>query len=82
MSEQPTPTDDTTRALLILLADRINAVNPNEPMTERDRLDLCAELTDGDEPHHSTLRALSVEPYCTGTRAEYAARLRARAGAR
>jgi hypothetical protein len=82
MSEQPTPTDDTTRALLILLADRINAVNPNEPMTEEARLDLCAELTDGDEPHHSTLRGLSYEPHRTSTRAEYAARLRTRAGVR
>ena len=74
--------DDALRALLILMADRILAINPNAPMTEAARLTLCLEITDGDEPHHSALRALSVEPYCTGTRAEYAARLRTRAGAR
>jgi hypothetical protein len=74
--------DDALRALLILLADRLTAVDPDEPMTEAARLDLCAELTDQTEPDYSTLRALSVEPYCTGTRSAYAARLRTRAGVR
>jgi hypothetical protein len=81
MSKQQ-PLDDNLRALLILLADRINAVRPTEPMTEADRLALCHELTDGDEPHYSALLALTVEPYCTGTRAAYAARQRQRAGVR
>jgi hypothetical protein len=80
MSEQPL--DDNLSALLILLADRIAAIDPDDPMTETARLRMCAELTDEEEPHYSALRALTVEPYCTGTRAAYAARLRQRAGVR
>jgi hypothetical protein len=80
MSQQPL--DDNLRALLILCADRIAAIDPDEPMTEEARLHMCAELTDEEEPQYSALRALSVEPYCTGSRAAYAARLRQRAGVR
>ncbi|MFF3310503.1 hypothetical protein [Streptomyces sp. NPDC002952] len=83
MSEQPTTAlqADTAavRALLLTLADRLTNENPDEPITETDRLALCHELTRGDEPLHSALRAASVEPHATGTRGAYAERLKHRA---
>ena len=78
-TEQPSAVPDDVRALAITLADRLDNEDPDLPITVADRLALCYELTRGDEPHYSALRKVSDEPWQVSTRAEYAARLRARA---
>ncbi|MFF3884058.1 hypothetical protein [Streptomyces sp. NPDC001914] len=80
MSESPL--DNAVRTLAILLADRIAAVTPNEPMTEAARIELCAELADGEQSLYSQLLAATVVPRQTGTRALYAAALRRQVGVR
>ncbi|MEU4168888.1 hypothetical protein AB0F46_18670 [Streptomyces sp. NPDC026665] len=74
--------DDTVRALAILLADRIEADRPGEPMAEVARIELCAELADGEQPLYGQLLAATVVPRQTGTRALYAAALRRQVGVR
>lgn len=85
--DQHTPQQDTghseaVRNLLINMADLLDHNEPAEPITEADRLRLCYELTHGDEPLYSQLRAQSAESYRASTRGEYAGRLRTKAGVR
>ncbi|NUS83689.1 MAG: hypothetical protein HOY75_13320 [Streptomyces sp.] len=85
--DQPTPphNDDQSealRALLINMADLLHHNEPADPITEADRLRLCHELTHGDEPLYSQLRARSAESYRASTRGQYAGRLRTKAGVR
>jgi hypothetical protein len=82
MSERDqTPVVDEAglRALLILMADRLAAEEPDEPMTEGVRLQLADELTEGEDPQRSALLARSILAAPGGTRSEYAQLLRTRA---
>jgi hypothetical protein len=72
--------DDNVRPLAILAADRIEADRPAEPMTETDRIALCAELTAREQPLYERLLAATVVPRQTGSRALYAAALRQQVG--
>lgn len=80
----PIPADqsEAVRALLITMADRLTHDEPGDPITEADRLALCRELTQGDEPLYSLLRARSAERWRVSTRGQYADRLRAKASVR
>jgi hypothetical protein len=79
MSEQPSLDEAGLRALLILMADRLAAEEPDEPMTESSRLDLARQLTEGEDPEHAVLLARTVFVAPGATRARYAQLLRAEA---
>ncbi|WP_406365244.1 hypothetical protein [Streptomyces sp. NBC_00645] len=78
MNQQPTTINEAgLRALLIGLADRLAAEDPDEPMTDRSRLDLARQLTEGKDPQHSALLARTVHRAPGATRSQYAQLLRA-----
>jgi len=80
MSEQPTAIGEASlRALLILMADRLAAEEPHEPMAEGSRLQLAHELTEGEDPQRSALLARSILAAPGATRSEYAQLLRTQA---
>jgi hypothetical protein len=78
MSEQPSILDEAAlRALIILMADRLVAEDPDDPMTERARLDLAHHVTADAGPLHEALLARTVILAPDATRASYAQLLRA-----
>jgi hypothetical protein len=77
MTGQPTTLDEASlRALVILMADRLAAEEPDEPMTEASRLGLARQLTEGEGPQRSALLARTVLGAPGATRSEYAQLLR------